>query len=82
VRPLRSRATWFGIYLLANLGIIAFSISLWFRGMPLEGIFVGLWAPTLVLLYLMFLATFDPFRRFAADRGSMVTRLSPDRRAA
>ena len=82
MHPLRTRATWFGVYLLANLAIIAFSISLWFRGLPTEAIFVGLWAPTLDLLYLMFLATFDPFRRFAADRGSAVTRLSNDRRAA
>jgi hypothetical protein len=82
VRPLRSRAIWFGVYVLANLGIIAFSISLWFRGLPLEGIFVGLWAPTLDLLYLMFLATFDPFRRFTADRSAAVARLSADRQAA
>ncbi len=82
MRPLHSRATWFAVYVLANLGIIAFSISLWFRGLLLEGIFVGLWAPTLDLLYLMFLATFDPFRRFGADRGAVVARLSPDRRAA
>ncbi len=82
MRALRGRAAWFGVYLLANLAIIAFSISLWYRGMPLEGIFVGLWAPTLDLLYLMFLATFDPFRRFAADRGAVVARLSLDRRAA
>lgn len=82
MRPLRSRAIWFGVYLLANLGIIAFSISLWFRGLSLEAIFVGLWVPTLNLLYLMFLATFDPFRRFAANRGSAVARISNDRRAA
>ncbi len=50
MRPLRSRATWFAVYVLANLGIIAFSISLWFRGLLLEGIFVGLWAPTFMEL--------------------------------
>jgi hypothetical protein len=82
VRPLRSRAAWFMVYLLANLAIIAFSISLWFRGMTGEAIFVGLWAPTLNLLYLMFLATFDPFRRFAVDRVSAVAPRSTDRRAA
>ena len=63
MRSLRARALWFGLYLLVNLAVIVFSISLWFRGLPSEAIFVGLWAPTLNLLYLMFLATFDPWRQ-------------------
>ncbi len=63
---LRTRAIWFGLYLLVNLAIILFSISLWFRGMPSEAIFVGLWAPTLDLLYLMFWITFSPERALAS----------------
>ena len=66
MRSLRARALWFGLYLLVNLAVIVFSISLWFRGLPSEAIFVGLWAPTLDLLYLMFLATFDPWRQDTA----------------
>lgn len=65
MRTMRQRVAWFGAYLLVNLAIIVFSISLWFRGMPSEAIFVGLWAPTLNLLYLMFVLTFEPFRRSA-----------------
>ena len=58
-----SRLLFFGVYVLVNLGIILFSIALWFQGKPPEGIFVGLWAPTLDLLYLMAVLTFDPWGR-------------------
>ena len=78
---LRTRAVWFATYLLANLAIIAFSISLWFRGMPSEAIFVGLWAPTLDLLYLMFFATFGPWLR-SADRGLEIVSPARTRRVA
>ena len=81
MRSLRGRALWFGLYLLINLAIILFSISLWFGGRPTEAIFVGLWAPTLDLLYLMFLATFDPFRR-AVTQQSRVVSLMDDARVA
>ena len=81
MRSFRARAAWFGVYLLVNLAIITFSISLWFRGLSSEAIFVGLWAPTLNLLYLMFIATFDPFRR-AESRGSRVVALQEKSRVA
>ena len=54
------REWFFGLYLVANLAIILFSIWLWSRGMTGEAIFVGLWAPTLDLLYVMFVVTFKP----------------------
>ena len=57
------REWFFGLYLVANLAIILFSIWLWSRGMTGEAIFVGLWAPTLDLLYVMFVVTFKPFER-------------------
>ena len=81
MRTLRGRSLWFGLYLLVNLAIILFSISLWLGGKPTEAIFVGLWAPTLDLLYLMFLATFDPFRRAAAHEPRVVS-LRDDARVA
>jgi len=59
------REWFFGLYLVANLAIILFSIWLWSRGMTGEAIFVGLWAPTLDLLYVMFVITFKPFERQA-----------------
>jgi hypothetical protein len=34
--------------------------------MTAEAVFVGLWAPTLDLLYVMFVVTFKPFERRAA----------------
>ena len=68
MRSLRGRAIWFALYLLVNLAIILFSISLWYRGLPNEAIFVGLWAPTVNLLYIMFIVTFDPFRRAVRDQ--------------
>ncbi len=80
MRTLRARAIWFGLYLSINLAIIVFSISLWFRGMSDEAIFVGLWAPTVDLLYVMFILTFDPFRRAARDR--RVVPLRDETRAA
>jgi hypothetical protein len=55
------RIAMFGAYALINLAIILFAISLWFRGMPSEAIFVGLWAPTLDLLYVMAVLTFSPW---------------------
>ena len=73
MRSLRGRALWFALYLLVNLAIILFSIALWYGGRPSEAIFVGLWAPTLNLLYLMFLATFDPFRRAATHEPRVVS---------
>ena len=60
------REWFFGLYLVANLAIILFSIWLWSRGMTAEAVFVGLWAPTLDLLYVMFIVTFKPFERRAA----------------
>jgi hypothetical protein len=60
------RERFFGLYLVANLAIILFSIWLWSRGMTGEAIFVGLWAPTLDLLYVMFVVTFKPFERRVA----------------
>ncbi len=57
------RVMLFGTYVLLNLAIIVFAIALWFRGLPMEAIFVGLWAPTLDLPYVMALLTFDPWRR-------------------
>jgi len=59
------REWFFGLYLVANLAIILFSIWLWSRGMTAEAVFVGLWAPTLDLLYVMFVLTFKPFDRRA-----------------
>jgi hypothetical protein len=59
------REWFFGLYLVANLAIILFSIWLWSRGMTGEAVFVGLWAPTLNLLYVMFVITFKPFDRQA-----------------
>lgn len=59
------REVFFGLYLFANLAIILFSIWIWSRGMTGEAIFVGLWAPTLNLLYVMFVITFKPFERRA-----------------
>ena len=59
------RELFFGLYLAANLAIILFSIWLWSRGMTGEAVFVGLWAPTLDLLYVMFVITFKPFERRA-----------------
>ena len=59
------REWFFGLYLVANLAIILFSIWLWSRGMTAEAVFVGLWAPTLDLLYVMFVVTFKPFDRRA-----------------
>ena len=59
------RELFFGLYLAANLAIILFSIWLWSRGMTAEAVFVGLWAPTLDLLYVMFVITFKPFERRA-----------------
>ena len=59
------RELFFGLYLAANLAIILFSIWLWSRGMTGEAVFVGLWAPTLDLLYVMFVITFTPFERRA-----------------
>jgi hypothetical protein len=55
------REWFFGLYLVANVAIILFSIWLWSRGMTAEAVFVGLWAPTLDLLYVMFIITFKPF---------------------
>ena len=55
------RLALFGAYALINLAIIVFAISLWFRGRPSEAIFVGLWAPTLDLLYVMTVLTFSPW---------------------
>jgi hypothetical protein len=60
------REWFFGLYLVANLAIILFSIWIWSRGMTAEAVFVGLWAPTLDLLYVMFVVTFKPFERRAA----------------
>jgi hypothetical protein len=60
------REWFFGLYLVANLAIILFSIWLWSRGMTAEAVFVGLWAPTLDLLYVMFVVTFKPFEPRAA----------------
>jgi hypothetical protein len=60
------REWFFGLYLVANLAIILFSIWLWSRGMTAEAVFVGLWAPTLDLLYVMFVVTFKPFAPRAA----------------
>ena len=60
------REWFFGLYLVANLAIILFSIWLWSRGMTAEAVFVGLWAPTLDLLYVMFVVTFTPFEPRAA----------------
>jgi hypothetical protein len=60
------REWFFGLYLVANLAIILFTIWLWSRGMTGEAIFVGLWAPTLDLLYVMFVVTFKPFERQVA----------------
>jgi hypothetical protein len=60
------REWFFGLYLVANLAIITFSIWLWSRGLTAEAAFVGLWAPTLDLLYVMFVVTFKPFERQAA----------------
>ena len=60
------REWFFGLYLVANLAIILFSIWVWSRGTTAEAIFVGLWAPTLDLLYVMFVVTFKPFERRAA----------------
>jgi hypothetical protein len=64
------RIAFFGAYALINLAIILFAISLWFRGMPSEAIFVGLWAPTLDLLYVMAMLTFSPWamRGLSAER--------------
>ena len=59
------REWFFGLYLVANLAIILFSIWLWSRGLTGEAVFVGLWAPTLDLLYVMFVITFKPFERRA-----------------
>jgi hypothetical protein len=59
------RELFFGLYLAANLAIILFSIWLWSRGLTGEAVFVGLWAPTLDLLYVMFVITFKPFERRA-----------------
>ncbi len=59
------RELFFGLYVAANLAIILFSIWLWSRGMTGEAVFVGLWAPTLDLLYVMFVITFKPFERRA-----------------
>ena len=60
------REWFFGLYLVANLAIILFSIWLWSRSMTAEAVFVGLWAPTLDLLYVMFVVTFKPFEHRAA----------------
>jgi hypothetical protein len=60
------REWFFGLYLVANLAIILFSIWLWSRGMTAEAVFVGLWAPTLDLLYVMCVVTFKPFEHRAA----------------
>lgn len=57
------REVFFGLYLVTNLAIICFSIWIWSRGQTGEAIFVGLWAPTLDLLYVMFVITFKPFER-------------------
>jgi hypothetical protein len=79
------RAILFGAYVLLNLAIIVFTIALWFRGLPMQAIFVGLWAPTLDLLYVMAMLTFDPWRRFrvaAADAGQSRDRADVSRRAA
>ncbi len=57
------RELFFGLYLVANLAIITFSIWIWSRGQTSEAIFVGLWAPTLNLLYVMFFITFKPFEQ-------------------
>ena len=62
------REWFFGLYLVANLAIILFSIWLWSRGMTAEAVFVGLWAPTLDLLYVMFVVTFKPFERGRPSR--------------
>ncbi len=59
------RELFFGLYVAANLAIILFSIWLWSRGLTGEAVFVGLWAPTLDLLYVMFVITFKPFERRA-----------------
>ncbi len=73
------RELFFGLYLAANLAIILFSIWLWSRGMTGEAVFVGLWAPTLDLLYVMFVITFKPLERRAipsprATDGTLDTR--------
>jgi hypothetical protein len=60
------REWFFGLYLVANLAIILFSIWLWSRSMTAEAVFVGLWAPTLDLLYVMFVVTFKPVEHRAA----------------
>ena len=60
------REWFFGLYLVANLAIILFSIWLWSRGMTAEAVFVGLWAPTLDLLYVMFVVTFKPVEHRSA----------------
>ena len=62
------REWFFGLYLVANLAIILFSIWLWSRGMTAEAVFVGLWAPTLDLLYVMVVVTFTPFERGRPSR--------------
>jgi hypothetical protein len=79
------RTILFGMYALLNLVIIVFAIALWFRGLPMQAIFVGLWAPTLDLLYVMALLTFDPWRRVrvaAVDAGQPRDRADESRRAA
>jgi len=73
------RVMLFGTFVLLNLAIIVFAIALWFRGLPMEAIFIGLWAPTLDLLYVMALLTFDPWRR---GRAAVVDAAHPWDRAA
>lgn len=61
------REVFFALYLVANLAIITFSIWIWTVGKTSEAVFVGLWAPTLNLLYVMFVITFKPFDRPATQ---------------
>ena len=75
------REVFFALYLVANLAIITFSIWIWTVGKTSEALFVGLWAPTLNLLYVMFVVTFRPFDRAAGqplpDRRADDVRLAP-----
>jgi len=70
------REWFFGLYLVANLAVILFSIWLWSRGMTAEAVFVGLWAPTLDLLYVMFFVTFKPFEPRAAVASRSIERVA------
>lgn len=36
--------------LVASVASLAFSLYLWFSGLPTEAIYVGLWVPTILLL--------------------------------